>query len=45
VIRPGTVDVAVLEPIPTDDWTVKTMRGRIEELHERFAQTLDDWPR
>jgi putative phosphoserine phosphatase/1-acylglycerol-3-phosphate O-acyltransferase len=45
VIRPGTVDVAVLEPIPTDDWTVKTMRGRIEELHERYEQTLDDWPR
>ena len=44
VIRPGTIDVAVLEPIPTKTWKVRDLNRRVEELRDRFAQTLDDWP-
>jgi putative phosphoserine phosphatase/1-acylglycerol-3-phosphate O-acyltransferase len=44
VIRPGTVDVAVLEPIDVGDWTAETLGGRVAEVHDRFARTLHDWP-
>ena len=44
VIRPGTVDVAVLKPIPTDNWTAGRIAARAEEIRELFAQTLDNWP-
>jgi putative phosphoserine phosphatase/1-acylglycerol-3-phosphate O-acyltransferase len=45
VIRPGTVDVAALEPIPTDGWTTSGIDRRVQEIRDRFVQTLDDWPR
>jgi putative phosphoserine phosphatase/1-acylglycerol-3-phosphate O-acyltransferase len=44
VIRPGTVDVAVLDPIPTDRWTAASIGARAKEIRERFVQTLEDWP-
>jgi putative phosphoserine phosphatase/1-acylglycerol-3-phosphate O-acyltransferase len=44
VIRPGTVDVAVLEPIPTDGWTASSIGRAAIEIRERFVQTLEDWP-
>jgi putative phosphoserine phosphatase/1-acylglycerol-3-phosphate O-acyltransferase len=44
VIRPGTVDVRVLEPIPTKRWKVSELDDRITALRERFVQTLEDWP-
>jgi putative phosphoserine phosphatase/1-acylglycerol-3-phosphate O-acyltransferase len=44
VIRPGTVDVRVLEPISTAGWTVKGLGERIEEVRLLFVQTLEDWP-
>ncbi len=44
VIRPGTVDVAVLEPISTADWTVSSLSDRVAEVRERFVQTLEEWP-
>jgi putative phosphoserine phosphatase/1-acylglycerol-3-phosphate O-acyltransferase len=44
VIRPGTVDVAVLDPIPTDDWTASSIGPAATEIRERFVQTLEDWP-
>jgi len=43
VIRPGTVDVAVLKPITTDGWTVKGLAERVEEVRERFVRTLEEW--
>jgi len=43
VIRPGTVDVAVLKPIPTDNWTAGSIAARAEEIRELFAQTLENW--
>jgi putative phosphoserine phosphatase/1-acylglycerol-3-phosphate O-acyltransferase len=44
VIRPGTVDVAVLEPISTEGWTASSIGERAEEIRERFVQTLENWP-
>jgi putative phosphoserine phosphatase / 1-acylglycerol-3-phosphate O-acyltransferase len=44
VIRPGTIDVSVLEPIPTDSWTVGELDERIAAIRELFVQTLEDWP-
>ena len=44
VINPGTVDVAVLEPIPTDDWTIGDLDARVVEVRQKFVDTLDDWP-
>jgi putative phosphoserine phosphatase / 1-acylglycerol-3-phosphate O-acyltransferase len=44
VIRPGTVDVAVLDPIPTEGWTASSIAGRAAQVRERFVQTLEEWP-
>jgi putative phosphoserine phosphatase/1-acylglycerol-3-phosphate O-acyltransferase len=44
VIRPGTIDVAVLPPISTSRWTVKALDRRIAEVRQRFVDTLEDWP-
>ena len=44
IINPGTVDVAVLDPIPTTDWTVAGLDQRIAEVRQLFVDTLEDWP-
>jgi putative phosphoserine phosphatase/1-acylglycerol-3-phosphate O-acyltransferase len=44
VINPGTVDVAVLDPVPTDDWTVEKLDQHIAEVRQQFVDTLDKWP-
>jgi putative phosphoserine phosphatase/1-acylglycerol-3-phosphate O-acyltransferase len=44
VMRSGTVDVHVHEPISVDDWTRDTLGDRIAEVRELFVATLEDWP-
>jgi putative phosphoserine phosphatase/1-acylglycerol-3-phosphate O-acyltransferase len=44
LIRPGTIDVAVLEPIATTDWKVSELDQRIAGVRERFIETLERWP-
>jgi putative phosphoserine phosphatase / 1-acylglycerol-3-phosphate O-acyltransferase len=44
VINPGTVDVAVLDPIPTDDWTVGNLNRHVDQVRQLFADTLEKWP-
>jgi putative phosphoserine phosphatase/1-acylglycerol-3-phosphate O-acyltransferase len=44
VIRPGTIDVAVLEPIATEGWEVSELDARIGELQDRYRETIDHWP-
>lgn len=44
MISPGTVDIAVLKPIPVDDWTVDTLPDRIGEVRQLYLDTLADWP-
>jgi putative phosphoserine phosphatase / 1-acylglycerol-3-phosphate O-acyltransferase len=43
-MNPGSVDVAVLEPIATDDWTVRNLAARIERVRNLYIDTLRDWP-
>ena len=42
VLRPGTIDVAVLEPIR--DIRVDHLDEQVEALRDRFAATLAEWP-
>lgn len=42
--NPGTVDVAVYPPIPTDDWTLDELPERIEEVRKIYLDTLKAWP-
>ena len=44
-IRPGAVDVAVLDAIPTDGWTAETVRDEIATVRKQFIDTLANWPR
>jgi putative phosphoserine phosphatase/1-acylglycerol-3-phosphate O-acyltransferase len=44
VIRPGTIDIAVMEPISTDGWKTSELDARIADVHDLFASTLEDWP-
>jgi putative phosphoserine phosphatase/1-acylglycerol-3-phosphate O-acyltransferase len=43
VIRPGTIDVRVLEPISTDGWEVGELDDRVAAVRALFAETLDSW--
>jgi putative phosphoserine phosphatase/1-acylglycerol-3-phosphate O-acyltransferase len=45
VIHPGTVDVAVLPPVPTDDWTTDSLDEHIAQVRQMYLNTLADWPR
>lgn len=44
VMRPAKVDVAVLPPIPVDDWTLDDLDDRIEQVRRLFIATLERWP-
>ena len=43
-LHPGTVDVAVLPPISTADWTHENLSERIGQVRERYVALLADWP-
>jgi putative phosphoserine phosphatase / 1-acylglycerol-3-phosphate O-acyltransferase len=38
------VDVAVLEPISTDDWTRESVRDDVAAVRQQFVDTLKNWP-
>ncbi|MEV4420324.1 HAD-IB family hydrolase [Patulibacter sp. NPDC049589] len=42
-IRRGTVDVKVLPPQPSTDWTPESIDGEVARIRGLFQQTLDDW--
>jgi putative phosphoserine phosphatase/1-acylglycerol-3-phosphate O-acyltransferase len=44
LIHPGTVDVAVLPPIATDDWRADELGQRVDEVRDQFLETLEHWP-
>lgn len=44
VIHPGTVDVTVLPPVSTHDWTLDNLNERIAEVRQMYLDTLEDWP-
>jgi putative phosphoserine phosphatase/1-acylglycerol-3-phosphate O-acyltransferase len=44
VMRAGTVDVAVLAPIPVEDWTRANLDEKIQDARNLFVETLLRWP-
>jgi putative phosphoserine phosphatase/1-acylglycerol-3-phosphate O-acyltransferase len=44
LIRPGTIDVAVLEPISVEGWKVEDLDERVAEVRQLFVDTLENWP-
>jgi putative phosphoserine phosphatase/1-acylglycerol-3-phosphate O-acyltransferase len=44
VIQGGTVDVAVLPPVDTSQWTAENVGEHAEEVWQMYRDTLDDWP-
>ncbi|MGE0300932.1 HAD-IB family hydrolase [Pseudonocardia sp.] len=42
-IRPGTVQVRVLAPVPTDGWTVATLDDHVADVRARFVDALAQW--
>ena len=44
LMNPGTVDVAVLDPLDTADWRQDTVRTHAADVREMFVQTLAHWP-
>jgi putative phosphoserine phosphatase/1-acylglycerol-3-phosphate O-acyltransferase len=45
LISSGRLDVAVLPPIPTDDWTREDISPEVERVRQMFLDTLADFPR
>jgi len=39
-IRPATIDVTVLPPIPTDNWTAETMEQHVRHCRQLFLREL-----
>ncbi|MEV6320931.1 HAD-IB family hydrolase [Nocardia sp. NPDC051787] len=44
VARPGTVDVAILEPIDVSGWDPDDLDENVERVRQLFIDTLLDWP-
>ncbi|HEX3261349.1 MAG TPA: HAD-IB family hydrolase [Pseudonocardia sp.] len=42
-IREGTVEVTVLPPVPTEGWTVEELPKHVDEVRERYLETLAEW--
>ncbi|MBM4266471.1 MAG: HAD-IB family hydrolase [Deltaproteobacteria bacterium] len=43
-VRPTTIDVEVLPPIDTSDWTRQTLDERVDEIHDRYVEILGNPP-
>ncbi|MET0886447.1 MAG: lysophospholipid acyltransferase family protein [Mycetocola sp.] len=43
VMHAATVDVKVLEPIPTANWTVRGLDRRVAAVRQQYLDTLADW--
>jgi putative phosphoserine phosphatase/1-acylglycerol-3-phosphate O-acyltransferase len=43
-LNPGTVDIAVLPAVSVNDWTLRNLRERIEQVRRAYVQTLAEWP-
>lgn len=42
-IRPGTVQVRVLDPVPTDGWTAESIDEHVADVRGRFVDALSQW--
>jgi putative phosphoserine phosphatase/1-acylglycerol-3-phosphate O-acyltransferase len=45
VARSGTVDVAVLPPVPTVGLGLDDVDDLVDRVRQQFVDTLNDWPR
>jgi len=43
-LNPGTVDIAVLPAVSVNDWTLRNLRERIEQIRTAYLETLAEWP-
>lgn len=43
-IRAGTIQAAVLPPVPTDGWRVEDLDDKVAEMVEAYEFTLENWP-
>ena len=43
-LNPGTVDIAVLPPVSVEDWSLRDLRKRIEQVRVAYLATLTAWP-
>jgi putative phosphoserine phosphatase / 1-acylglycerol-3-phosphate O-acyltransferase len=43
-VRPGTIDVAVLDPIDVSSWRPETLDQHVEQLRQLYLDTLTHWP-
>jgi putative phosphoserine phosphatase / 1-acylglycerol-3-phosphate O-acyltransferase len=43
-LNPGTVDIAVLPPVSVEDWSLRDLRKRIEQVRAAYLATLTAWP-
>jgi 1-acyl-sn-glycerol-3-phosphate acyltransferase len=39
-IRPAPIDVTVLPPIPTKDWSRESIDSHIDEIRQKFLEVL-----
>lgn len=44
IIHPGTVEAAVLDPVPTTDWTPDNLDDQVAQVRDLFVSTLAEWP-
>ena len=44
VARPGTVDVVVLPPVPTEGLGAEDVEDLADRVRQQFVDTLDNWP-
>ena len=45
MIRPGSVDIAVLPPVPVRRWTRANLDSHIAAIRQSFVDTLAEWPK
>ena len=43
-LNPGTVDIAVLPPVSVENWNLRNLRERIEQIRAAYVRTLTEWP-
>jgi putative phosphoserine phosphatase / 1-acylglycerol-3-phosphate O-acyltransferase len=43
-LNPGAVDIAVLPPVSVENWTLRDLRERIEQVRAAYVRTLAEWP-
>jgi len=44
LMRAGTVDIAVLPPVQTGNWSARTIDKHVAEVRQMFLETLENWP-